>query len=186
MKRITLIMLFCLMLLLIGCTISNANSKELSSLVIKCQTEKEYNIDDEIRVTIYFGTSVKNQKSDGVSSIDRYKADIFIINKKYIQSSEEEANFFWDYTSVEEAILVVNIDDFYEENYPLFIKRKICGCFSYSIIYEVPSNIEYVLPKSLFMDESGLIVIGIKSRETCDGCKLQYKIVENIIHISVA
>lgn len=189
MKRIVLYMsLIFLLLPAIGCSL-NKNDKELRSLFISCKTNKKYNVSDEITVTIYYGTTSTKHSIDYSKSVwdnptDGYKAEISIVNKHYIQSTNEETNFLFNPQNVEERILVATFDDFYEENYPLFIQRKANGCFSYKIVYNAPSHKDFILPKSLFIDESGTIVIGIKAFTEVNCAKLYYKIDGDTIYIN--
>lgn len=189
MKRIVLYMsLIFLLLPAIGCSLSK-NDKPLRDLFISFKANKKYNVSDEITVTIYYGTTITKHTRDYSKPVwdnptDGYKAEISIVNKHYIQSTDEETNFLFNPQNVEERILITTFDDFYEENYPLFIRRRVSGCFSYETVYNAPSHIDYILPKSLFLDESGTIVIGIKAFTDVTCAKLYYKIDGDTIYIN--
>ena len=76
----------------------------------------------------------------------------------------------------------VTIDDFYYENYPLIIKRK--GCHGIVESYQIPSHIEYVLPKSLFVGDDGEILIGCLEGRGIDITRIKYNINDKYIYLT--
>ena len=184
MKKLFLFIIFALFLS--GGTIDNVGKPD-RSLYITCEIANEYSIDDNIKILIKFGTALNKSNFDWGTRdnpIDRYNAELSMINKKSIQSAEEEKKYILNPLSVDERIIIAIFDDFYEENYPL-IKRQefVLSSCSNRTTYNTSSSIEYNIPKSLLIDETGVIIINLNviAFDDCAIIKLEYRIKDDSI-----
>ena len=143
------------------------SGKPKASVIVACELKNEYSINDDIVLRIYYGTAVRKEVIDHSANnleeqAEGYKAELSIINEKYILSSEEESQFLWNPFDFEERISIKSFDDFYSENYPI-TNDETCN-----------SYIDYVLQKTLLIGDKGLLLISIKMFGNSNGLRLEY------------
>lgn len=178
-KNIFIALLYILLLFISGCSLNNTKGKPERELFFDCKIQDNYSVNDEIVLTIYFGTRIVNELTKK-NNQDYYKAQISVINKKNLSPNETESDFICNPENYPDRIIIADFDDFCLENYPLIINRQynFTSC-SYHITYEAPSSINYTLPKSLLVDDSGIIIIVIKSLGTSGVVRLKYLVDDN-------
>ena len=143
---------------------------------VEYKIEEKYILDEDIIMTINLGTIFKKKKFEQIGSP---KLMITIINRIYVGTDRE---FVSNPSKYDEAEIITTIDDFYYENYPLIIKRK--GCHGIVESYQIPSHIEYVLPKSLFVGDDGEILIGCLEGRGINITRIKYNINDKYIYLT--
>lgn len=143
-------------------------------LFLVYKIKKEFNLDEKIEIELSYATKVKEISQDS-STIDEeeiikhYKAEISVINCENFKTYEEETDFIRDPYNNENRIIIKSFNDFCEENYG-FKKNGKCK-----------NSITYELPKSLFTNQSGIILFNLKTNGETMSPKIHYTITENKI-----
>lgn len=165
MKRIIfMILTLVFFVFLTGCEMKTNNdadyeyrNKPMSSFLVNYKIKEETIFDDNIEIEIFFGTESSEKES----------AEIYMINNEYVKNSENRNDDLLN----ENKYVVAKIDDFCKEKYEMINHKKLLGSITYNI------------PKSIFINESGAIIISLELSSDSDiySVILIYEIVNNMI-----
>ena len=135
--------LFIFMLFVANCSCSKDKPEE-QVFIITYEINKQYDINEDINITIYIGTTLKGR--------DSTIAYVSMINRKYVEVNAYDP--YKDLYQKEEAHIIKIIDDFCAENYPIYHLKKGCKTED-KCLYSFNSCI----PKEILEDNGGLFLI---------------------------